>query len=161
MCGVRERGAPNPGQSQAHALVQEVRAAFADEHAAQARQVELIERLCEAFSAVDASGPVIPGQERLLPTGADGTPLVAEHLVTELAPQLRMSIESAWGLISESMTWCIGIPCCGRRPERAGCGCGKPAPSPASPPRPGCRQQRLAGWMSGSTPRWDGSPGDG
>lgn len=103
VCGVREREAPNPGQSQAHALVLEVRAAFADEHAAQVRQVELIERLCRAFSAVDASGPVIPGQERRLPTGADGTPLVAEHLVTELAPQLRMSIESAWGLVSESM----------------------------------------------------------
>ncbi|MGB4918393.1 MAG: hypothetical protein WBO89_11840, partial [Propionicimonas sp.] len=89
--------------SQARALVLEVRAAFDQEHAAQVRQVELIDQLCRAFSALDASGPTIPGQERLLPTGAAGTPLVAEHLATELAPQLRVSIESAWALISEAM----------------------------------------------------------
>ena len=89
--------------SQARALVLEVRAAFDQEHAAQVRQVELIDQLCRAFSALDASGPTIPGQERLLPTGAAGTPLVAEHLATELAPQLRVSIESAWALISEAL----------------------------------------------------------
>ena len=89
--------------SQARALVLEVRAAFDQEHAAQVRQVELIDQLCRASRHWTPPGPAIPGQERLLPTGADGTPLVAEHLATELAPQLRVSIESAWALISEAI----------------------------------------------------------
>lgn len=83
--------------------MRELCGAFAEEHAVQIRQVELIDRLCAAFSALDSSGPVMPGQERLLPAGADGTPLVAEHLATELAPKLRMPIEGAFVLIADSM----------------------------------------------------------
>ena len=101
--GMDEQQALGPGQSRARALVLDVCAAFADEHAAQVRQVESIDQLCGAYSALDASMRAIPGQERLLPTGADGTPLVAEHLATELAPKLRMPVEGAWVLISESM----------------------------------------------------------
>lgn len=96
------QSAPRPEPSPARALVLELWDAFAGEHAVQVRQVELIDRLCGAFSVLDASRPAIPGQERLVPAGADGTPMVAEHLATELAPKLRMSIEGASGLIAES-----------------------------------------------------------
>ena len=98
-----EQQAPAPQPSQARALMLDMRTAFADEHAAQVRQVELVDQLCRAYSELDAAMRAIPGQERLLPTGADGTPLVAEHLATELGPRLQVPVESAWVLISDSM----------------------------------------------------------
>lgn len=96
-------GTSDRERSRSRALVIGLVDAFADEHASQVRQVELIAELCAAYSAVDAVGPVLPGRERMVPAGADGTPLVAEHVATEIAPKLPMSIESAGGLIAESM----------------------------------------------------------
>lgn len=90
-------------QSRARVLVDALCAAYDDEHAAQVRQVELIDELCGAFSVVDVAGPVLPGHERLVPAGSNGTPMVAEHLATELAPKLRMPIELAGMLIVDSM----------------------------------------------------------
>ncbi|MBK8459083.1 MAG: hypothetical protein IPL43_01740 [Micropruina sp.] len=81
-----------------------------DEHAAQVRQVEFIRDLCVVFSALDRTPPVLPGQERLIPCGADGTPLVAEHLATEIGPLLRMSIERAGMLIADSMNLIVRHP---------------------------------------------------
>jgi len=89
--------------SRARGLIDAVVGAFADEHAAQVRQVELIAALCDAFSTLDAAGPVLPGHERLIPSGHDGTPQVAEHVATELAPQLRRSIEATMFLIADVM----------------------------------------------------------
>ena len=90
-------------KARARALVDQLCAMVAAEHAAQVRQIELIAELCQAYSVLDAVGPVLPGQERLIPAGADGTPLVAEHLATELAPKLRRTIEATGGWISQAM----------------------------------------------------------
>lgn len=91
------------GQPPARALVLALCDAYADEHNAQVRQVELIHQLCGAYSVLDQAGPALPGHERMIPAGADGTPLVAEHLATELAPKLRIPIEHASVLIAESV----------------------------------------------------------
>lgn len=91
------------GVPSARGLVDALCGEFADEHAAQVRQVEIIGRLCGAHATITASGPVLPGQERLVPAGADGTPDVAEHLATELAPKLRLTILGATVLISASV----------------------------------------------------------
>ena len=88
---------------QARALVEDLCAEFDAEHAAQVRQVRVIDALCQAYSVLDAVGPVLPGQERLVPAGADGTLLVAEHLATELAPKMRVSIPTAGSFIAETM----------------------------------------------------------
>ena len=87
----------------ARGLVDALCAARDVEHAAQVRQVELIGELCSEFAVLDAVGPVLPGQERLVPFGGDGAPLVAEHLATELAPKLRVTILDASVLIAEAL----------------------------------------------------------
>ena len=79
----------------ARGLVDALRAAHDAEHAAQVRQVEVLVELCTAYAIVDAAGPSLPGQERLVRSGGDGTPLIAEHLATELAPQFKMTITAA------------------------------------------------------------------
>lgn len=70
------------------------------EHAAQVRQVELLVELCGVYASVDAAAAVVPGQERLVRSGGDGTPLIAEHLATELAPRLHVTITAAAILIA-------------------------------------------------------------
>ena len=45
----------------------------------------------------------MPGRERLVRAGAEGTPWVAEHLATELAPKLRMTMMGAGLLIADAM----------------------------------------------------------
>lgn len=89
--------------TRARGLVDALVDAVGAEHAAQIRQVELIADLCGAFSTVDAPGPALPGQERLVRSGHDGTPDVAEHLATELAPQLRRSVAGTSILIADAM----------------------------------------------------------
>ncbi|MBK8460597.1 MAG: hypothetical protein IPL43_10785 [Micropruina sp.] len=98
------------GASAARAMLLGLVDAVFDEHAAQVRQFEFIRDLCVVFSALDRTGPVLPGQERLIPCGADGTPLVAEHLATEIGPLLRMSIERAGVLIADSMNLIVRHP---------------------------------------------------
>jgi hypothetical protein len=80
-----------------------LRAAHDAEHAAQVRQVEVLVELCAAYATVDAAGPALPGQERLVRSGGDGTPLIAEHLATELAPQLKLTMTAAAILIAGSV----------------------------------------------------------
>ena len=94
-----------PGEEvpRARELVDALCVAHADEHAAQVRQVELIAELCAEYATLDATGPALPGHERLVASGGDGTPLVAEHLATELAPKLRTTILSAAVTISQAM----------------------------------------------------------
>lgn len=94
----RESGRPS-----GRFLVDALRAEAAREHAAQVRQVELIARLCAAYATLEASGPALPGHERLVPAGGDGTPRVAEHLATELAPALRITITAACLRIADSV----------------------------------------------------------
>ena len=89
-------------RSPARTLVLALCAAVDDEHTAQVRQVEAIDALCRAYATVDSPGPVLPGHERLVAAGADGTPLIAEHLATELAPKLKRSIDSTAAWIAES-----------------------------------------------------------
>lgn len=96
----QQRPGQRPG---ARALVDALCAASDAEHAAQVRQVELIARLCGAYATLEASGPALPGHERLVPAGGDGTPMVAEHLATELAPKLRLTLLAASVLISDSI----------------------------------------------------------
>ncbi|MFZ1410261.1 MAG: hypothetical protein WAS07_02250, partial [Micropruina sp.] len=63
----------NQDASTARAMLLGLVDAVFDEHAAQVRQVEFIRDLCVVFSALDRTPPVLPGQERLIPCGADGT----------------------------------------------------------------------------------------
>ena len=102
MAGQAGFGASGGQGSLARTLVLNLCAAVDDEHAAQVRQVELLDQLCRAYATIDTSGPVLPGHERLVPAGADGTPLIAEHLATELAPKLKLSIDSCAAWIAES-----------------------------------------------------------
>ncbi len=98
--GVVRRPEQSPG---ARWLVDALAGAFAAEHAAQVRQVELIARLTAVYGTVPATGPALPGHDRLASAGGEGTPLVAEHLATELAPQLRTTITSASIMIADSL----------------------------------------------------------
>lgn len=98
--GVVRRPQQSPG---ARTLVDALAGAFAAEHAAQVRQVDLVVRLAAAYAAMPATGPTLPGHDRLVSAGGEGTPLVAEHLATELAPQLRTTITSASIMIADSL----------------------------------------------------------
>ncbi len=93
------RGARRSGR-RARVLMDALRTAHDAEHAAQVRQTELLVALCAAFASVDAAGPVLPGRERLVASGGDGTPLVAEHLAIEVAPLLKVTLTTAGILIA-------------------------------------------------------------
>lgn len=108
MGGMEDTVGRRPGQ--ARGLVDALCAAAAEEHAAQVRQVELIARLCGAYATLEASGPALPGHERLVPAGGAGTPWVAEHLATELAPKLRLTLATACILISDSIDLVVRHP---------------------------------------------------
>ena len=82
----------------------------AQEHAAQVRQVRLIAELCGSYATLEASGPALPGHERLVRAGGAGTPRVAEHLATELAPKLRLSLVTACLLVSDSIDLVVRHP---------------------------------------------------
>lgn len=100
-----------PGQArEARGLVDALCSAAAQEHAAQVRQVQLIAELCASYATLEASGPALPGHERLVRAGGAGTPWVAEHLATELAPKLRLSLVTACLLISDSIDLVVRHP---------------------------------------------------
>ena len=66
---------------------------------AEARKVQLVADLVDVSCTV-APG-VLAGGERLVATGGDGTPEVAEFLIVDLAAMLKMGSGSAWALIRD------------------------------------------------------------
>lgn len=93
------RSNTTPGRRDARALCVALFDAVADERQAQVRQVDLVAELIDVHDATE--GVVLPGSERLVPAGADGTPDVAEFLAVELAPLLGVDVASAWNLIRD------------------------------------------------------------
>ncbi|MFP5416182.1 MAG: DUF222 domain-containing protein [Actinomycetes bacterium] len=87
------------GGSVARRVADELVAVLAEQAALEVRQAVLVAELIDLYQTVD--GPLLPGCERLVPAGHEGTPHVAEFLATELAPLLRTSIPSASTLISD------------------------------------------------------------
>lgn len=77
--------------------------AVADAHAAEVRQVRLLADLVDEYGVLDAETPTLPGAERLVSSGADGTPLVAEFLVVEVAALLGTSVPSAGLLLADAV----------------------------------------------------------
>lgn len=66
---------------------------------AEARKVQLVADLVDVSCTV-APG-VLAGGERLVATGGDGTPEVAEFLIVDLAAMLKIGSGSAWALIRD------------------------------------------------------------
>lgn len=66
---------------------------------AEVRRVQLIADLVDASCTV--SPTALTGGERLVRSGGDGTPEVAEFLVVELAAMLKIGAPSAWALIRD------------------------------------------------------------
>lgn len=62
--------------------------------AIQARRFELMAQLDVLWSEADDSGAVIPGTERRVPAGNDGTPLVAEFAPLEVAAAMHLRTEA-------------------------------------------------------------------
>ena len=77
--------------------------AAADAHDAEVRQVPLVAELVDEYRVLDAETPTLPGAERLVASGADGTPVVAEFLVVELAALLGTSVPSAGLMIADAV----------------------------------------------------------
>ncbi|MGV8847944.1 MAG: DUF222 domain-containing protein [Propionibacteriaceae bacterium] len=86
--------------AQSHELFAELDDAIQAIIAAEATKVEIIHRLCRAFSCVDdmAFGEAA---EKLTRYGADGTPPVAEYLSLEVAALLAISPAAGAGLIGQ------------------------------------------------------------
>ena len=83
----------------ARQIADRLRHARAVEWRAQAEQLACVGELIDAYDTIPTLD--VPGAERLIPAGADGTPLVAEFLAAELGPLLGESIASAWNLIHD------------------------------------------------------------
>ena len=74
------------------------------ERQAAADKAQLIAALCDVYRAADGSAhPALPGAERLITVGADGTPVVSDFLVLEIGPLLGMSEASAGMLICDAL----------------------------------------------------------
>ncbi|HBX82887.1 MAG: hypothetical protein WAV45_14475 [Propionibacteriaceae bacterium] len=74
------------------------------ERQAAADKAQLIAALCDVYRATDGSAnPALPGAERLITVGADGTPVVSDFLVLEIGPLLGMSEASAGMLICDAL----------------------------------------------------------
>ncbi|SDB93983.1 hypothetical protein GA0111570_11093 [Raineyella antarctica] len=69
--------------------------------AAEARELVLIAHLCDTAPA--PTGPPVPGQARLVPGGADGTPRIPEFLHLEVGPLLGLTPYSARRLVSDTL----------------------------------------------------------
>lgn len=80
-------------------IADELLADFAAEKRAQVRQTQRIAELVDAFSTVSPS--LMAAGERLVHSGGDGTPQVAEFVVVEVAAMLQMGSPSAWALIHD------------------------------------------------------------
>lgn len=89
------------GSDRARAIVTRWTRALAVERAAQVEQLVCATELVDAYARVEPS--VVPGAERLVPSGAAGTPLVAEFVAAELAPLLGESIPTAWARLRDAV----------------------------------------------------------
>ncbi|MEL4505448.1 DUF222 domain-containing protein [Luteococcus sp. H138] len=69
----------------------------------EAREFRLIAHLADLHSEVDAAEPALPGRERLVQIGSDGTPEVAEGCALELAADLHVRPEEAHQLIATAL----------------------------------------------------------
>ena len=79
--------------------------ALLDDVAAEKRaQVRQLRRIGELVDASCVAGPAqLAGRERLIDSGADGTPQFAEFLILELAAMLGVGDVTAWRLIRDVM----------------------------------------------------------
>ena len=75
--------------------------AVARQCAAEVEQLRLVAELVDASCVVPRR--TVIGGERLVDSGSDGTPQVAEFLVPELAAMLGVGIPTAWALIRDVM----------------------------------------------------------
>lgn len=87
------------GRERARGLVELLATARRDEREAQVRQLVLVADLVDAYDTTANS--TLPGAEALIPSGSDGTPLVAEFIAAELGPLLQESIPATWNLIHD------------------------------------------------------------
>ena len=87
------------GREHAKRLADLLAVARRDERLAQVRQVLLVSDLVDVYDSTADS--TLPGAEGLIPSGSDGTPLVAEFLAAELGPIVQESIPSTWNLIHD------------------------------------------------------------
>lgn len=69
---------------------------------AQAREFELTARFANLYSTVDDDS-TLPGHEKLVQVGSDGTPAVAEHCALELAAALHLRKADATLLIAHAL----------------------------------------------------------
>lgn len=133
--------APAPSRDTAHALFDALESSHDHLIRAEIAQVEAIERLCSHHSATDpdAYGPLF---ERLVSSGADGTPDVSEWLCLEIGPILAISASSAACRIAQVMDLMHRHPVLHSAARPARCACGRPprSPTPRQPrvclPRP-------------------------
>lgn len=89
-------------------LLESVQAALERQRAAEAEQILLVAQLADAYATLpsvdlDAPEPQRLFGEQLLQSSYDGTPPVAESLGHELGPALRISPDSAWALIWDTL----------------------------------------------------------
>ncbi|MEL4505665.1 DUF222 domain-containing protein [Luteococcus sp. H138] len=103
--------ASQPGADLPQNAVATIEALRAERHVrreSEAREFRLIAHLADLYSGVEAaepalSEPPLPGRERLVSIGSDGTPEVAEGCVLELAADLHVRPEEAHQLIAAAL----------------------------------------------------------
>ncbi|MDO5712741.1 MAG: DUF222 domain-containing protein, partial [Micrococcales bacterium] len=85
--------------------IRDIADALLDDVAAEkGAQVRQLRRIGELVDASCVAGPAqLAGRERLIDSGADGTPPFAEFLILELAAMLGVGEVSAWRLIRDVM----------------------------------------------------------
>ncbi|MGO4957174.1 DUF222 domain-containing protein [Luteococcus sp. Sow4_B9] len=79
--------------------------------ASEARELALAAHFADLYSWTDDSTPSLPGRERPVRLGSDGTPEVAEHCVLELAAALHMPPSEGQCLISNALDLRHRMPC--------------------------------------------------
>jgi Domain of unknown function (DUF222) len=70
---------------------------------AEATRLQVALRWADLHAALDDDGRCLPGAERLIPLGGDGTPPVAEFAPAELGARWRMSHGAATALIGDAL----------------------------------------------------------
>lgn len=91
----------------ATAFLAQVHAARRDRDRASAREFASVARFAETYRATAAADDlteyVVPGTERRVEVGGDGTPLIAEFCITELSAALGMASEEGELLIRDAL----------------------------------------------------------
>ncbi len=68
----------------------------------EARKAQAIAALCDVYRATNnPNNPALPGSEQLITLGADGTPVVSDLLVLEVAPMLGITDATAHALLTD------------------------------------------------------------